>query len=80
MDSLRAVERDERLLERLTLTLEAPDSQPLPTPKQATGASRVVGIDLKETNALGAVGSCRSGSEARADEAAGKPLAQARGR
>ncbi|GER84548.1 hypothetical protein KTAU_31840 [Thermogemmatispora aurantia] len=59
VDSLTAVERGGRLLERLTLTLEAPDSQPLPTPKEAAGASRIVGIDLNETNVLGAVGCCQ---------------------
>jgi putative transposase len=55
MDSLAVVERDGKLVGRLTITLEAPDPQPLPAAEEAAGSSRVVGIDLNETNALVAV-------------------------
>jgi putative transposase len=45
IDSLSVIERDGRLLGRVTLTLEAPDPQGV----------HPVGVDLNETNALGAV-------------------------
>ncbi|WP_069805579.1 RNA-guided endonuclease InsQ/TnpB family protein [Thermogemmatispora onikobensis] len=55
IDSLTVLERNGRLLGRLTITLEVPDPQPLPPSDEAAGASRVVGIDLNETNAVVAV-------------------------
>jgi putative transposase len=55
IDSLTVLERNGRLLGRLTITLEVPDPQPLPLSDEAAGASRLVGIDLNETNALVAV-------------------------
>ncbi|MBX5451738.1 MAG: transposase [Thermogemmatispora sp.] len=50
IDSLTVLERDGRLLGRLTITLEVPDP-PTAGPETET----VVGIDLNETNALVAV-------------------------
>jgi putative transposase len=62
IDSLTVLERDGRLVGRLTLTLEAPDPLPLSIPEkdehegnETARASQVVGIDLNETNALVAV-------------------------
>jgi putative transposase len=52
IDSLTVLERDGKLVGRLTITLEAPDPQPLPAAEEAAGNTRVVGIDLNETNAL----------------------------
>uniref|UniRef100_UPI0035E3FAC0 RNA-guided endonuclease InsQ/TnpB family protein n=1 Tax=Thermogemmatispora sp. TaxID=1968838 RepID=UPI0035E3FAC0 len=50
IDSLTVVERDGRLVGRLTLTLEVPDP-----PTEHPEVDNVVGIDLNETNALVAV-------------------------
>ncbi|RAQ97866.1 RNA-guided endonuclease InsQ/TnpB family protein [Thermogemmatispora tikiterensis] len=55
MDSLTVLERAGQLVGRLTLTLEAPDPQPLPAAEETAGSRQVVGIDLNETNALVAV-------------------------
>src|SRR5579875_1002868 len=50
IDSLTVLERDGKLLGRLTITLEGPDPPTAPPEARA-----VVGIDLNETNALVAV-------------------------